>query len=156
MIDRTDTLFGYNKFPNNVSEDFSVTPDPSSICNYFRAIGQMSEGLAQDAPSQAEYGLFEETGSLSDVADANILVAYAGAEVAVRATPRITYNFTPFIAGEFNQVDPFEHYDIGDIVYLSYDNGLYEENQRAVRIFGFSVQVNENGNEKVTNVLLSP
>lgn len=153
MTDRTEVIMGYNAPPFNLAS-FKPTRDTSQMVNYFRAIGRFNDGLAEDTPSQELYGLIEETGAMTDVSDPEntILPAFAGAEVAVRSTPRVTYDVAPFSQNIFQ---PFVDYQLGDKIYISANKGHWNLAKQAVRIFGLTLNIDNEGNEKVSNLQLS-
>jgi len=160
--DQTNTIFGYNFGPKNILST-SVSVDSSIMANRFNAKGTYDQGVAFDENSVLTYGLFEETQTLSDVVDINILLGYAGAETAYRLTRFKTYESTPVpYDGNKDSIAVFDDYNIGDITYLNVVSpnisGGYTENptvlvqNKAVRIFGLSINIDEEGNERVTNI----
>lgn len=147
--DQTDVIFGYGKSPKNISQ-VSVNVDSSILTNKINANGKFATGIAVDAGSVATYGLFEDSVSLSDVTDTSILTAFAGAEVAYKLQPFKTYSFTPFPYDGTSRIPLFfEDYDIGDIVYLNAEYGAVSVQGQAVRVFGVSIDIDEEGNEKI-------
>ena len=46
----------------------------------------------------------------------------------------------------------FEDYDIGDIVYLTVKYGCVEVERQAVRIFGTSIDIDMEGNERIGTI----
>jgi hypothetical protein len=156
-VDRSDqVVFGYNWGPNNLN-GFGRQLDASTLANRVTAMGTYGGGLAEDLDSQTEYGLFEEITSLSNVVDPNVLLGFAGGEVALRSRPRVIYQVQPFpwIKGRIPQ--PFVDYDVGDLAKFSAHKGkrIRIENQK-VRVFGMQVGITNEGNEKIGALQLTP
>ena len=162
MVDRPNVVFGYNWGPNNIAQ-LGRQNDGSTVVNYFLARGK--EGVTPryqpDLASQALYGLIEETVSLPEIGPERemILQYYASAEVALRAQPRIIYTITPFpYAGNEGRVpEPFVDYGIGDKVYFSaHWPPRVDISNQAVRVFGISMTIDEEGNERPGPLQVSP
>lgn len=166
MTDRPGAVFGYNWGPNNISQ-LGRQIDSTTVVNYELAVGrpQITPQFADDIdpssgmhPSQMSYGLIEEVANISDAQNQGVLRAYAGAEVLLRQQPRVIYTITPFSYTESGRVpEPFVDYDIGDLVYLTAKHGARINVQgQAMRIFGLSVTITEEGNEQIGQLQLSP
>lgn len=174
----TDVVFGFGWGPNNIQQ-FQRQLDASTVVNFMQATGRPGttpqyadtrdpafggwrigpNGTLDPSPnSQDEYGLFEEVVSLSDVGDVGVLGTYAAGEIYVRYRPRIVYSITPFPFSPGNSVpEPFVDYNVGDRVLLTAKllPRLTIENQ-AVRVFGISVTIDEEGNERLGALQTSP
>jgi len=149
---RTDVEFGYNWGPRNVA-DMNISVDSSILANRMSIKGKYHTGVAYDADSIASYGLHEDSVSLSDVVDADILTAYAGAETAYRLQPFKTYSFTPFpYDGSARIPRIFDEYGIGDIVYLTAKYKSVSVERQPVRVFDVSIDIDEYGNEKLGEI----
>ena len=110
-----------------------------------------------DAASQILYGPFEEVYALSDVTSQDILWSYAGAEVLLKKDPRQLHIITPGQWTEDNSVpEPFVDYDIGDQVAFTAKSLPRVSIAQQVRIFGISVSVDEEENEKLGQMQLYP
>jgi hypothetical protein len=175
MTDRTGVVFGYKWGPNNLQQ-LTRQFDPSTIVNYIYVAGSSTVAPAyadtktfpaptQNPPklgenSQTSYGLWEETVSLPDVNDLSVLQTYAAGEVLVRSSPRIMYGLTPFpfVESKKGQIpEPFVEYTLGDKIYFSARSGRRVNiNKQAARIFGMSVSIDENGNETLGQLQVSP
>lgn len=153
-------LFSY---PGNCTS-VSRSKDGTQTQNRIEAVGQYDIGRADDYGSQAANGLLEGTNSLSEVVDPNILVAYAQAQVAVLRYPWEILTFTPrgIIRGDLTTPGvprPFDDYNLGDIVYAYVDRGKRLQigtngsSPQATRLFGFTVNIDDNGHETVTQVI---
>jgi hypothetical protein len=146
--DETDVVLGYNWGPNNVQQ-FQRTIDADQLCNRIKVYGKedaVTPALVEDVPSQSNFRLFEETVTLSDVYDSDILLAYGGVEIVYRKTPRITYQITP------NEKAPilFKDFTMGDQIYFKATGGR-SLIDHPVRVFQCSMQRNEAGNAVMTS-----
>lgn len=146
-----DITFDYNFGANNVKQ-VSIQYDPSRMTNKFTALGQSVSFTTDDTDKQEQYGIFAETGSASSTNESAILGAYANAEIAIRNNPIITYDFQPLPTGADNTPAPFEDYNIGDSVYLSAKKGRIEIDHQKVRIFGMTINIDDNGLETVSAI----
>ena len=157
--DRTTVVFGYGWGPNNIA-NLQRQIDSSQLMNTIYVSGKNGTyGPGTDPASIAAYGAFEEQVSLSDIADVNVLTAYGAEEITFRSTPRIIYSVTPFPrASAVNRVpDPLIDYGLGDQVYLTaeYLPRIQIQNQ-AMRVFGMDITIDDEGNEKLGALQLSP
>ena len=154
-----EVIFGYNWGPNNIAQ-LGRQHDGSTIVNWLVARHQLHPPRFQDdLDSQGLYGIIEEQVSLPEVANPGILQYYASAEVALRAFPRIVYTITPFpYAGNEGRVpEPFVDYDVGDIVYFSANwPPRVDIRNQGIRIFGISMTIDEEGNERPGPLQVSP
>lgn len=151
MVDQENLLFGYNFGPNNV-KSVKRTNSAEEMANDIYAIGAFLTAHSEDEDYQELYRMFTRVDSLSDVADQVVLAAYVNAEVEVNKGPRILIRFTPFPAGESNVPSLFEDYNLGDKVYLTAKYGNIQIENQAIRVFGLSVSIDENGNESVSEI----
>lgn len=136
--------------------------DGTQTANRMYGIGQFGVGRADDVTSQSNLeGLFEAADSLSDVVDTNILIAYANVEVTVRAYPWTIITLTPRGLTADDDVNPgvprpYDDYFLGDIVYERVDRGSFQvgtdDALQQCRLFGFTIGIDENGLEKVSQV----
>lgn len=148
----TSVEFAYGWGSKNVAQ-LDISTNSSVMANRINAKGKYTTGVAYDTDSVMSYGLFEDTLTLSDVSDADILVAYAGAETAYRLQPFKTYTFTPFPYDGSKRIPRvFDDYDIGDIVYLTAKYGAMSVERQAVRVFGVSIDIDNEGNEKIGEI----
>jgi hypothetical protein len=157
--DRTQAQFGFNWGPNNLLE-FSRTREMGELVNSQFATGALnSSALAQDTTSMSLYGLFESTQNLSDVYDINVLQAFANGEVAVRSAPKTVYRILPqpYNPQRKNVPEPFVDYRLGDHVYVTARNtARIQINKQAVRVFGITVSIDDQGSERITTLQVSP
>lgn len=144
-------IFAYNFGPRNI-RSLRTPSNASDLVNKTNAVGQYSVGTAFDEGSIEAYGLFESTVSLSDVTDVDVLVGYAGAETAYKLQPFQTYEFEPLNDAADSTFSPFDDFSLGDIGYLCAQKGDIVIDFQPVRLFGFSIDIDENGNERVSNV----
>lgn len=158
QIVQEEAAFGYKGAINNISQ-IGRQIDPSSQINYMLVRGKtVVSQFAHDLVASGIYGPLEEVANLNEIASSGVLLAYAGGEIIVRANPKVTYAFTPFsYRPNGNIPEPFVDYDVGDRVYFSARKGnrIQIENQ-AQRVFGISVNIEDNGSEKMAPLQLAP
>lgn len=128
--------------------------DGMTMVNDFRARGKFSTGSQASPWSQDHYGvLLQESQSLSDVSDQNILQAFAGAEILYRENPRITYTISPKPHTVSGVPVLFEDYDIGDTTYLTARRGNHRIDNQAIRIFGAGLSIDDSSGVENINSL---
>jgi hypothetical protein len=164
---KPNAIFGYRWGPANVAT-LTQSIDPSYLTNHVVAMGTYGSASASDVSSQQQYGNFVTQASLSQVSQQSILQAYAGAEVLINSQPRVIYTFDqlPLSAGS-SVMQPFGiDFDIGDFCYLASSYGLVvppgvaggkqadvsPSGTQPVRIFGYTVNISDEGVEQVQNV----
>ena len=157
--DRTDVVFGYKWGPDNIA-DFSRQTDSSQMVNSIYVSGKNATyGPGNDAASIAAYGAFESQVSLSDIADPDVLEAFAAEEITFLRTPRVIYSITPFPVGSapHRVPDPLVDYGVGDQTYLTakYPPRVIVEGQ-GVRVFGMDIQIDDEGNERLGPLQVAP
>jgi hypothetical protein len=146
-------ILGYNFGKNNVA-NITRTYDASLLVNKQHVIGASNTtGVVSDTASINTYGIHEGLASLTEVTDTTILSAYAQGEVAVKRTPRVIYRVTP----KPQSIMPFSDFDLGDVIYLTakFGNRFNVENQ-AIRVYGMTIDIDENGTERITELQTSP
>jgi hypothetical protein len=147
---KDDVVFGFEWGPQNVS-DFSRNIDADAQVNYLVTTGASgtTPQYAHNQPQQAQIGLLEEQIAIPDMKDNSMMLAYAGAEIIVRAYGRITYGVTPFPYSpevEGGVPEPFVDWRVGDQVRLTaVHQPRVNIRGQAIRIFGINLSVNENG-----------
>lgn len=164
QLDRPDAVFGYGWGPDNVAQ-FTRILDSSTLMNRLDVSGKFAT-FAYPEPDDVDdtsdtYGLFEEQVALQDVVNDDILQAYAVSEVEFRNQPRVTYQVTPFPANERGGrvPRPCIDYDVGHRVYLRARHGkrvrVGETEPFPVRVFGMTIGIDEEDNEKLGPLTLS-
>jgi hypothetical protein len=157
--DRPQAQFGFNWGPHNLLE-FSRTTESAELVNSQFAVGKFgSHALSQNTTSMDTYGLWENSQTLSEITDTNVLAAFANGEVAIRSTPKIVYRILPhpYDVGHSHVPEPFVDYRIGDHVYITakYPPRV-SVSQQAMRVYGMSIQLQDSGSEKLTTLQVSP
>lgn len=137
---------------SNVIEDV----DGSTVVNDFFARGNGGTGYEQDPFSKENYGVIQESQSLADVSDVNVLVAFAAGEIIYRSNPRVTYTLTPKSTSKVTVPRFKRNFDIGDTTYLlarkdGIDTTTNGEGQ-AVRVFAVSLSINNQDTETITSL----
>lgn len=158
----TEVHYGYKWGPSNIAS-LSWDVDGSSVRNHIVVTGKgVGPVVAPEPGSKSKYGVSEETIALTDVGEIDILFAFAAAETEVRHQPIVIYNISPFPyrdMGNLNQTNIprlFYDFQLGDRLYFSAREGWLKINKQAVRVFGVSIQIDEVGDEKMTNFQISP
>lgn len=133
--------------------DLEVFEDGTAIVNWIAPRGQYGTITpVQEPVSQDAYGVFMEAPSISDVVDSNILTAYANAELVYRAQPRVTYTLTPKSSAKVTVPRLFRSFNIGDTTYLTARRDQHVITDQAVRIFGVTLAIQDNGAEVLSNL----
>jgi hypothetical protein len=149
----TDVVFEYQSNLSSLERTF----DGSTVTNRIWALGNGLTGTATDFASLNEYGLFEESTSLSEISDSQIIGAFCNAEIAIKKTPREIINLLPFPWTEGNNVPRiFDDYQIGDVVYVTASYGTVQIERKACRIFGASISISAEGNERISQIQTTP
>lgn len=154
---REQIVFGYNWGPHNI-EKLGRQFDPSQMVNRMTTLGKFGGGFAEEKLAQEEFQLFEEMPQLNEVTDPNVLLAYAGGEVLLRARPRQIYSFTPFpYSGSKRVPQPLIDYGIGDkVMFTAIKPPRIAIQGQAVRVYGMTINITDEGNEKVSALQISP
>lgn len=157
----TTVVFGFQWGPENIQQ-FNRQIDGSTVVNYQLVTGGSAttpQGV-DDPASLASYGLIEATTSLSDLIGANansIMAAYAMGEIAVRKQPRQIFSITPFQWYSGGAVpEPFVDYNIGDQVRFVARRKPRINIDQQVRIFGMQIGIDDEGNENLGQLQVSP
>ena len=151
--------FGYRAGPDNLIS-VGRTIDASSLANYVVATGKYGSGISSDASSISSYGVYEDVVSIGDFASSDYnstLLAVSGAEVLLRKQPRQIFSIVPkpipATGGAVSATpEPFTDYDLGDTVYFSGKLGRLTVENQAVRVFGLSISIDDNGVERVGEI----
>lgn len=158
---RDDVVFGFEWGPKNVV-NFSRNTDADAQVNYIIATGAagVAPAYMDNKAQQAQIGLLEESVALSDIKNNSVLLAYVGAEIIVRAYGRITFGVTPFPYSpevEGSVPEPFIDWRVGDQVRLTAVHPpRVNIRGQAIRIFGLSMSINENGLATLGALQVSP
>jgi len=160
--DRPDVVFSYRWMIPNLS-DFTENSQVDSLSNRIKARGAVGVGMAQDMDSIRRYGIWEDTEQITDVGiSAEILKAYAGAEVVYRCQPIKHWSPTPLPYDGTKKVPRFPvDYDLGDICYVVADHGALQVGtdpaigKQPIRFFGVTINFDDADNMTVSNVQTS-
>jgi hypothetical protein len=152
-VDRTGVIWAYGWGPANVNS-FTQNISSDNLVNRLSVQGKNSGVtgyLAEDILSQNSYNLFESSVTLSSVSDFDILAAYGEAEIAYRGKPRVTYEFQPAAGHTMPLI--FRDFQLGDKCYLKakFKNKL--EVDQAIRIFSCNLNIDPEGNPKMSNMV---
>ncbi len=149
--DNTSTVFGFNFGPHNTI-DVTREMNADDLGNQQFAVGQY--GIAEaDEPSSVDiYNLHQDVNNINEISDISILGAIANAELAVNSLPRTTINFDPRPEGSDNVPKIFDDYILGDKVYLTAKRDNVSILNQAIRIFGITITIDNNGLERVSSL----
>ncbi len=149
----SDAHFGYNIGTRNL-KTFTRETDAGNMANQWYARGKVSVAEAHDDTSITQYDQkLQEVISLTDITDVTLLGAIANAELAVNAHPRVLYNFVPKADAESTLAQVFDDYNLRDEVTVSAgQDNVAEVVGHPTRVFGFTIQIDDAGNEIVSNI----
>lgn len=151
-VDRPNVRWAFKEHGNCNLADLDDSLDGTSIANRFWARGKFSSGFGELPESIDRIGVFEDTGSLSDITDQNILDAYANEEVVFRGWPRATFTLTPKPESKASVPKLFRDFNIGDINYLDAERDGQEIIDQALRVFGVTLDIDKLGVGTLSNL----
>lgn len=152
---RTNVVLGYNCGPGNL-KDVVWQEDPTQMINnmYVQSQGQ-PVGPIFDPVSQDNYGNFSQLVTLTG-ANQTILEPFAVAELVVKSNPLLTYTLTPHPRMSTEGPTLFDDFDLGDSVMFSAIKDSIEIKRQGVRIFGAQVALDQEGNETIQSLQITP
>lgn len=160
-----DVVVAFRHGANNLSE-FNRNISGGEKANYFLTTGGPTSipQFAHNLADQDVVGLIEKMASLPDINNNSVLLANSGAEILIRPNGRITFGITPFsYQGNINKPvgsapEPFVDYNIGDLIRVKARSprGIRGSVNAQVRVFGMSVTIDENNNEKLGRLQVAP
>jgi hypothetical protein len=148
-----DAKLGYHWGPNNI-ESLQWQENGLQARTRITAVGKSGaahSGLDTDAAD--EYGILEETTSLGE-ADDEILLPYVAAELVYRSRPIVNYTLVPKLNAESPRL--FDDFKIGDLISFTAREGAFKVSNQGIRVFGASISVDADMNEKVSALQTSP
>lgn len=152
---RDNIVLGYNWGPNNL-KDVQWTEDPTQMINdmYVQSLGA-PVGPIYDPVSQDKYGNFSQLVTLTN-ANQTILEPYAVSELIVLSNPLLTYTLLPHPRMNTDGPTLFDDYNMGDAIFFTAIKDAVEIKRQKVRVFGATVQLDDEGNETVTALQIVP
>jgi hypothetical protein len=150
-VDRMDLRFGWGVLPYNLS-DATETDDGTNLFNRENTVTSGGIVTSADDPEAIDRAgvMLEEWVSLSDVSDVNIAAAYANAELVVKRHGLTTYQITPELYGDVPR--PYDDFEWGDKCYFSVDQGAFQVENQAVRIFAGTINYTDQGDEVIAEL----
>ena len=106
-----------------------------------------------DDEAAVDYGVLEEIIQLGE-ANNDILDPFVAAELVYRSRPIVNYTIVPKMNAEAPRL--FEDFKIGDQIYFTATEGAFKVRNQAIRVFGASISVDTEMNEKVSSLNSSP
>lgn len=153
--DQVGAQYGYGIKPDNLA-NATETGDGTTIYNRENAVG--SNGAVYSFDDQTAINdagvMLEEWLSLSDVSDPTIVAAYANAELVYKRYGTITYGLTVASYGDIPRL--YDDFYLGDKIYFSVNKGAFQLSGQAVRVFGATININDNGDEIISELQTSP
>lgn len=151
--DLTSVVWGYNWGPNNLL-DFSEEISADSMANQQYFAGKTIIAEAHDTTSLTYHGqLFQDIQTLTEINNNDVLGAYANAELVVKKNPKVVYSMTPKqVTNQNNVPSIFEDFQLGDKTYLTAKSDGEEVLNQGVKIFGASITIDEEDNERITSL----
>lgn len=155
--DRPDVVFGYQWGGASNLGSLTESRDGANLATRINARSTNKLAMSQDIDQIKDIGLWEDSLTVSDQSIKNdVLLGYAGAETAYRASPTRRFNPTPVpYDGTYLIPAVFSDYELGDIVYMVADRGAMKigtTSRQAIRVFGFTVNVDGEGNERISEL----
>ena len=111
------------------------------------------EAAATNTVQQQDVGVYRSVESYPDVTNQGYLQALATEELGFRARAREIVSLQPQPG---RAPEPFTDYDVGDTVPLYVGTRQRGGYQGVVRIYGFDLEIDNEGKEIVSSVVLSP
>lgn len=152
-----EVYFGYNWGPDNIKQ-FSRSTTTSDIANYLvgRATGVTAQSINTASGSLNDFGLFEDHIDITlKTANADVLKFYTAAEYLFRSDPRTnpTYSVSPYPYTIGSSVpEPFNDYDIGDVVRFRAISPPRVNVNGSFRVFGLNISITDDGNENIDSL----
>jgi hypothetical protein len=152
---KNKVILGYN-WGNKILKDAQWQEDPSKLCNnmYLQSLGS-PVGPVYDPVSQDTYGLFEELNTPSQMNQA-LLQPFGVAELMIRSRPLVTWTLIPHPRMGTDGPTLFDDFNIGDQIYFTAIKDAVKIKRQAVRVFGATVSLDDNDNETISALQVSP
>jgi hypothetical protein len=153
--DRVGVMFGYGVEPFNLA-NATQNDDGTNTANRISAVSSGGAVVPADDVNaiNAQDTMREDWISLSDVAETDIVGAYAVSEVIYRSRGQITYDFKPLPYGDIPRL--WDDFNLGDKVYLSIDAGALQLDNQALRVFAVTIDVDAQSNEVISSIGTAP
>ncbi len=149
-ITRTNVVFGYNTFPRNVGS-LTVTSDGSNLVNKSIALGKGVRADALNLASVQRYGAQMDLITDTSMTDQGMVSYLATEEATLGGDAKVTFSITPMATAPL----PWDSWNLGDMVSLNAGN-LRVSFQSQMRVYGFTLDIGDDGTELLSNIVLSP
>lgn len=147
-------IFGYDKYPHNVSA-ISRLVDLQNLTNNSVMLGSQNWAREVNLTSVQTYGAGMDVQGLSDITDPVLLDALATEEVDLGGNAKQTVSITP-LAGARTPL-PFDNFVLGDQVHVNAGSKLRGGFTGLQRVYGFTLDIgDDHTTETLTNLVASP
>lgn len=156
FTDQTGVHFSFGADAGSNLESATRADDATAMANRVSVVSQGGVVAAADDPGAIDLAgvMLEEWDSLSDVPDVSIVAAYANAELVYKRYGVTTYQIKPMSAGDVPRL--WDDFQLGDKVYFSVDVGRFSVSRQAIRVFSVTIDIDEAGNEIVSELGTTP
>jgi hypothetical protein len=154
---KSDVWFGFNWGPENI-QNFSNQISTADLANYLvgRASATTPQAIYSDNESINSYGIFEDSLNITlKTSSTEVLAFYTAAEYFFRSMPDRSHTISPYPYTIGSSVpEPFEAYNIGDIVKFRAVREPRVDIEGSFRVFGISLSISNDGNENIDNLAI--
>jgi hypothetical protein len=153
--DKTLITFQYD-IGDRVAMGWERTLDMDQVANSitnFTGKKKAAPVFVEDSDSQLTYGVMEDAKVFTEIQHTDALTALSNMELAERKDPRELIQAVPL--PETGAV-VFEDYFLGDTVTVETSNSAREAVSGIQRIYGFTLDIDDEGVERITELRVSP
>lgn len=145
---------GWGAPPNN-ARDMTRLEDGAKLVNFLWGLGGSNNGgapavsLAQSAPSQLRYGVYEAASQYSDITFPTFVADLTQEELNFRQLPRELIETVPLAGEPFPML--WDDFDLGDSVWVAAGEGFRGGFEGVQRVYGADVEV-QDGVERISKL----
>jgi hypothetical protein len=153
--DKSDTVIFEYDTGGHVAQQWTRELDMESAANTITNFSgnKKKTSFQSDSDSQTRFGVMEDCRVLTDIVHQDFLDSLTSQELSERKNPRENINVLPL-----PETGPvvFEDYDIGDEIGVVCSDSAREAVSGIQRIYGFNLDIDNEGVERVTELRVSP